>query len=144
MAEMEEEDCDAKRNTNHVTMDTISPCVHSTISPSQGDIASVANERRISLINRFNELTMQSTINDSEEDDAESDPKVATYTNNGNSPQKLFINQLIPNIIPVAISLIDQPITEDVAVIRETLEARQTVLSKEIVTNVACSGARIF
>ena len=49
------------------------------------------------MINGFNELTIQSTINDSayydsEEDDTESDtninPKVATYTNNGNSPHK--------------------------------------------------------
>ena len=102
--------------------------VHSTISPSQADIATVTSERRISPINGFNELTIQSTINNSEEDDAESnpnsDPKVATYTTNGNYLLKLFINRLIPKIIPGAIHPIDQPITEDVAITRETLDAR--------------------
>ena len=130
-------------------MDTISPCVHSTISPSQGEIASVTSERRIYLdmlaeiIIGFNELTIQSTINNSEEDDAESDPKVATYTTNGNSPHKWILNQLIPNIIPGAIRPIDQTITEDVAVIGETLEAHQTVISKEIVTDAARSDVLI-
>ena len=85
MAETDEEEHDVERNANHVTMYTISPsqgdianvtCVHSTISPSQGDIASVTSERQIyfdmlaETINVFNELTIQSTINDSEEDDA--------------------------------------------------------------------------
>ena len=101
MAETEEEERDAERNANHMTMDTISPfhnctispfhnctispsqgeitnvtSIHSTISPSQGEIVSVTSERRISsdmlaeTINGFNELTIQSTINDSEEDDA--------------------------------------------------------------------------
>ena len=104
MTEMEEEERDTKCNANHVTMDTISPCVHSTISPPQGDIASVTSERRISLINRCNELTIQSTINDSDDDAAEIDPnrniKVVTYTTNGNSPQKLFNNRFTPKIIP--------------------------------------------
>ena len=134
-------------------------CVHSTISPSQGDIASVTSERRISLdvlaetINGFNELTIQSTINDSayydsEEDDAErdpnSDPKVATYITNVNPPHKLFINWLIPDIIPGAIPPIDQTITEDAELIGETFEALQTIHSKEIVPDAARSGARIF
>ena len=53
-------------------------------------------------INGFNELTIQSTINDSAyddsgEDDAESnsnsDPKVATYTTHGNSSHKLLTNR---------------------------------------------------
>ena len=48
-------------------------------------------------INGFNELTIQSTINDSEEDDAESDQnrnsKVDTYTTNGNSPHTLLTNR---------------------------------------------------
>ena len=78
----------------------------------------MTSERRIYLVNGFNELTIQSTINDSEEDDSEiypnRDPKVSTYTTNGNYPHKLFINRLIPNIIPGAIRPIDQPITEDV------------------------------
>ena len=108
MAETEEEGRDAKRISNNVTMDdsssfhncTIPPSqgeitnvtsVHSTISPSHGDITSVTSERRIYLINEFNELTFQSKINNLEEDDAESDQnsdsKVATYTTNVNSPQ---------------------------------------------------------
>ena len=57
----------------------------------------------------FKGLTIQSTINnstyyDSEEDDAESDPnndpRVATHINNGNSPHKLLIGRIIPDIIP--------------------------------------------
>ena len=87
---------------------------HSTISPSQGYIASVTSERQIYSINGFNELTTQSTINNSEEDDVEndpnSDPKVATYTSNGNYPHKLFINWLIPTTIPGAIRPIEQTI----------------------------------
>ena len=86
--------------------------VHSTISPSQGEIASMTSERRTSsnimaeTINIFNELTIQSTIKDSayydsEEDDTERDPniypKVANYTTNVNPPHKLFINWLIPD-----------------------------------------------
>ena len=71
-------------------MDTISPCVHSTISPSQGEIASVTSERQITSINGFNELTIRSKNNDSDGDDRESDPnsnpKVATYTTNRNYP----------------------------------------------------------
>ena len=72
----------------------------------------------------FNGLSIQSTINnsayfDSEEDDAESDqnsdPKVATHTINGKYPHKLLINWLIPEIIPSAISPIDQTIAEDAA-----------------------------
>ena len=35
-------------------------------------------------------------------------------------------------------------ITEDVAEIGDTLDARQTVLSKEIATDATCSDARIF
>ena len=53
-------------------------------------------------INGFNELTIQSTINDSayydsEEYDAESDPnsdpKVSTYTTKRNYPHKLLTNR---------------------------------------------------
>ena len=128
--------------------------IHSTILTSQGDIASVTSERRIYLdilvemINGFNELMIQSTINNSEEDDVESDPnsspKVDTYTTNGNFPHKLILNWLIPKIIQGAIRMIEQIITEDVAGIKETLDARQTILLKKIVTNSACSGAHIF
>ena len=102
---------------------------------TQGEIVNVKNERQISseilteTIKGFNGLTIQLTTNDSayynsEEDDAEinpnSDPNVATHTsdgkkrkvtdtdtNNGNSPRKLLINRLIPEIIPVIIPPID-------------------------------------
>ena len=48
MAETEEEERDAKRNANNMTMDTFfhwSPVTTNT----QGEIANVTNERRISL-----------------------------------------------------------------------------------------------
>ena len=54
----------------------------------KGIFVSETRARRISSINGFNELTIKSTINDSEEDDKESDPnsdpKVANYTTNWN------------------------------------------------------------
>ena len=52
-------------------------------------------------------------------------------------------NWFVPKIIPGAIRPIDQLVTEDVTGIQETLGALQTVLPKEIVTDVALSGARI-
>ena len=67
-----------------------------------------------------------------------------TDTTNGNSPNKLILHRLVPKIIPCAIRTIYQTITEDVVRIGETSDARQTVLSKEIVTDAACSGAHIF
>ena len=122
IAETEDEERDAKRNKNNVTMDTSCHQQPVTIS-TQGEITNVTNERQISLeimvktIKGFNGLTIKSTINNSayynsEEDDAESnpnsDPKVATHTSdgnkrkvtdtdttNGNSPRKLLINRLI-------------------------------------------------
>ena len=63
----------------------------------------------------FIELTIQSTINDSEKDDAERNPKVATYTTNTNPPHKLFLNLVIHKIITGTISPMDQTIMEDVA-----------------------------
>ena len=91
---------------------------------------------------------IKSTIKNSEEDDAESDPnsnpKVDTYTNNGNFPHTWILNWHIPNIIQGAIRPIEQTILEGVAVIKETLDAQQTILLKKIVTNSACSGAHIF
>ena len=113
----------------------------------------MTSERRISsdilaeTINVFNELMIQSTINDSEEYDAESNPninpKVATYTPNRNYPNKLFINRIIPEITPGAIPPIDQTITEEDAGTGEILKLRQTILLKDIVTDAAHSGARI-
>ena len=70
IAEMEEEALNAKRNANNVTMDTFfhrSPITTNT----QGDIANVTNEERISsdilaeTIKGFNGLKIQSTINNS-------------------------------------------------------------------------------
>ena len=99
-------------------------CLSPVTTNIQGKIANVPNERQISsnimeeTIKGFKVLTLDSTINDSayyhlEEDDAEndpnSDPKVATHTNdrkkrkvtdtdttNRNYPHKLLINQIIP------------------------------------------------
>ena len=77
----------------------------------------MTSERRMFLdmlaemMNGSNEFMIKSKLNDSEEDDAESDPKsdpnVATHTTNGNSPHKLFINWIIPEINPDAIPPID-------------------------------------
>ena len=50
--------------------------------------------------------------------DPSSDPKVATYTNNGNFPQKLLKNRFIPKIILGKIRPIDQLFTENVPGIR--------------------------
>ena len=111
-------------------------------------------------------MRIQSTISysvyyDLEEHDAISDPKsdslVSTHTSDGNkikindtdttninSPHKLFLNRIIPKIIPGTIRPIYQKITEDVVRIGETSDARQTVLSKEINTEAVRSGTHIF
>ena len=114
-------------------MDTF--CQSPVTTNTENNIANVPNERQISLdiltetIRGFKRLTRQSTINDSayynsDKDDSESDPKrnqvVATHTSdekkrkvtdtdttNRNSPQKLLINRLIPEIIPVVIPSIN-------------------------------------
>ena len=76
--------------------------------------------------------------------DPNSNQKVDNYTTNGKNPQKLLKNRFVPNIIQGAICPIDPLVKEDVPGIRETLGALQTVLTKEIVTNAAHSGARIL
>ena len=63
-----------------------------------------------------------------------------TDTTNGNSPQKLLINQTIP----VITSLINLSIADGVASGRVTLHALQTIASKLIVTDTKCSSARVF
>ena len=171
MTETEEEEREDKCNSNNVTMDNFYHQPPVTTN-TQGKIANVKNERQISLdilaetIKGFNGLTMQWTINDSayydsEEDDTESDPNRDTKlaTNNSNKkkrkvtdtdtnkkyhPRKLLTNQLIPEIIPVEIPLIDHTITEDATVSGETLHARRTILLKDIVTDAAHSTARVF
>ena len=67
-----------------------------------------------------------------------------TNTTNENYPRKLLTNWLIPEIIPVAILPIDQTIAEDAAGNIETLHALHKIISKEIVTDVACSAARFL
>ena len=76
--------------------------------------------------------------------DISSDQKVATYTTNGNSPQKLLRSRFVTKTIQGAILTIDQLIKKDVLGIRNTLGGHQTVLPKDIVRDVACSGTRIF
>ena len=101
----------------------------------------------------FNGSTIQSTIKNStyynsEEYEAEidknSDPKVSAHTTNRNSPHTLLINRIIPEIIPATIPPIDQTIAEDATGSGETLKARRTIISKEIVTDAARSAARVF
>ena len=53
--------------------------------------------------------------------DPRSDPKVATYTNNGNSTQKLLISRFVPKIIPVVIGPIKPLVTAYVVVMQEIL-----------------------
>ena len=67
-----------------------------------------------------------------------------TDTTNDNNPHTLILNRIIPKIIPGEIRPIDQTITEVVAGIGETLDARQMVLPKEIVTDRARSGVHIL
>ena len=117
-------------------------------------------------IKGFNRLTLQSTIkysvnSHSEKNDAKIDPKidqvVDTHTSDekerkvtdtditkGNSPHKLLINRLIPDIIPVVILPIDQMIVEDAAGSGKTLHACRMILSKHIVTDVTSSAAHFF
>ena len=70
MGEIEEEEREAKRNANNVTMDNLfhrSPVTTNT----QGEISNMTNESQISLdmlaitIKGFNRLKIQSKINDS-------------------------------------------------------------------------------
>ena len=111
----------------------------------------MTSERRISLdilaetINGFNQLTIQSTVNDSEyydseENNAESDPnsdkKLATYTTNGNFPHKLLTNREIPAIVQGVIPLVKQTTADLFATSRRTLHVVRSVLHKEIVTGV--------
>ena len=108
----------------------------------------MTSERRISSINGFKELTIQSTINKSDVDDAESnpssDPQVSTYITNRKSLKNLFNNRFTPKIIPGEINPIEQLVTEDDPLIRETLNAHQTMILKEIVTDTVHSGTCIF
>ena len=66
-----------------------------------------------------------------------------TNTTNGNYPQKILINRLIPEIIPFVIPL-DPRIADGVATSSGMFHAHQTISSKEIVMDTARSGASIF
>ena len=114
----------------------------------------------------FNGLTLQSTINDSayynsDEYEAESNPKinqlVAIQTSDGNkrkvtdtdtaninSPHKLLIEIIIPDIISFIILRINPPIADGVIASGGTLHARQKITLKEIVTYAAHSSACVF
>ena len=67
-----------------------------------------------------------------------------TDTTKGNSPHKLLINRLIPEIIPVVIPPVNQTTTDGVAASGRDLHAVHRVLSKDIVVGVSRSAARIF
>ena len=104
-------------------------------------------------IKGFNGLMITSTINDSayydsEEDDSESDPnrdpKVATYTTNGNSSHKLLTNREIPAIIQVVIPLVIQTTLYVVTTIRRDLHAVRAVLHKDIVTGATRSTTDVL
>ena len=104
MAETEEEEWDAKRNTNNVTTDNfIQPPVTTNTPRKKTD---VADERKISsdslaeTIKLFYILTLQSTINDSadyhsDKNNAKSHPKinqvVATHTSDGKERNLLIL-----------------------------------------------------
>ena len=165
MAETEDEERNIISYFDNVTMDTF---CQAPVTTNKKKNANVPNERQISFdimaerIKIFNGLTLRSTNNDYgyynlDEDDAESDSKgnqlVATHTSdgkkrkitdtdttNGNSPQKLLINRTIPVIIPP----IEPPIADGVASSRETFYLRQMSDLKEIVTDTARSGERVF
>ena len=111
-------------------------------------------------------MTLQSTINDStyynsEEDDAESDPKsdqlVATHTSDGkkgkvadtnttnrNSSQTILIDWFIPELVPVIIPPIDPRIANGVVGSGGTLHARQTITSKEIIMDATRSSVCVL
>ena len=107
-------------------------------------------------------MTLDSTINgfayyNSDEEETErnpkSDPLVDTHTSdrkkrkvtdtgttNGNHPQKILINRTLPITTPP----IEPPIAYVAASDIGTTHARHTIASKVIVTDAACSGARVF
>ena len=111
-------------------------------------------------------MPLQSKINNSADNhsdkyDAKSDPKsdqvVATHisdgkeikvtdtdTTKGNSPHKLLINRIIPEINPVVILTVNQTTVDRVAASGGTLHEVRTVLSNCIVTSAVYSAAHVF
>ena len=171
MAETEKYECDSKSNAINLTMDTFFNQYPVKIN-TQRKNANVKNERRIysyilaETIYFLNELTIQSTINDSkynnsEEDDAESDPKsdslVATHTSdrnemkitdtdttNRNSTHKLLTNREIPAIIQGVIPPVNQTTADGVATYIRALHAVLAVLHKEIVMGATRSTSGVL
>ena len=148
-----------------MTMDTFCQSPVTTNTQGKNENKILTNERRNTLdilAETLKGLTLHSKINDSvyynlDEDESESDPKrdplVATHTSdgkkrkftdndttNGNYPQKLLINRLIP----VIILTIELTIADGVAAVRGTAHARHTIALKVIITNTVRSGAHIF
>ena len=114
--------------------------IQSTISDSaqsnskeQGDVIS-DSEEQVNVISNSEEMVYAVS-------DPKSDPKVATYTTNGNFAQKKLKNRFFPKIIQDAIRLIDQLVTEDVPGIRDTLGKHQTVLLKEIINGKVANNS---
>ena len=111
-------------------------------------------------------MTIQSTINDSaysnsDEDEAESDPKsdpkVATHTSDGNKRKvtdtdttkgnyrhKLLMNRLIPDIIPVVIPPINHMTVDGVSSSGGTFHAHRMIISKDIAMDATRSAAFVF
>ena len=114
----------------------------SAYSDSDEQVDAISDsEEQVDTINYPNELV--DAVSNPKRDPS-SDEKVATYTTNGNPPQKSLRSRFVPKIIQGAIRSIDHLVTEDAPGIQETLGARQAVLLKEVVTDAARSGARIF
>ena len=92
---------------------TISDSVH---SDSEEYVDAISDsEEQVDAISNSEEL-VDAVINP--KSDPISDPKVATYTTNGNFPQKLLKNRFVPKIIKGEIRPIDQLSTENVPGIR--------------------------
>ena len=139
---MEEDEKYVECNVNNITTDNL--CQSPVTIHAQKKNANGTNERRIvssilaETIKQFKGCTIQSTISDYAHSDSKeqvnairnseelvdavsdpksnpsSDPKVATYTTNGNFPQKLMKNWFVPKIIQGAIRPIEQLATEKV------------------------------
>ena len=76
--------------------------------------------------------------------DPSSNPKLATYTTNGNSPQRLLANRKIPEIIQGVILPVHQVTADGVLTCGGALHVVRTVLSEEIVTVAAPRAANVF
>ena len=96
---------------------------------------------------------MVDAVSDSEElfdavrnpkSDPSSDPKVATYTTNRNSPQTLLANCEIPAIVQGVISPVHHANVDGVSICGGYLHAVRTIILEEIVTVTAPSATCVF